>query len=453
MKYSILILILFIHTASASIQSDLLKAYESLGFQGNVGSADSYQDQAAGYYTGGSLYARQPVRNSQLVSMHLPNVRAGCGGIDLYLGGFSFISREEFVRLLRQIGSSSLAYAFQLGLQTVSPQIKSTLDQLQATIQDINNTNINSCEAGATLVGSVWPRTDASQNLLCKSMGTHYGQFSDWAASRQGCAQDGSDARAAYRASRHDGEFEDVRTTNINVAWRAIHKNGAIAGEDETLKHIFMSISGTLIITKEDHKVSLRYLPSKATHANFIQGLMRGGENLPTYVCRDEECLDVRERTTRIRPEDGLLYKVDHTLSQIRRKIQENQRLSEEEIGLVTSTNIPILKIILVQLAYRGGGAVINIESFSEIIAHDLLMNYLKDVIDEVENGLMGFDLDEKTRDSFRRDLNDVRRRIEGEKDTLYKKMVNTLRAIDHTLLIEKKMQHDFSRQMQGGPQ
>lgn len=451
MKRLLLILLLITNTASATIQADLLKAYESMGFQGNIGSPTAYQDQAAGYYTGGSLYARQPVRNSQLVSMHLPNVRAGCGGIDLYLGGFSFISRQEFVRLLRRIGSSSVAYAFQLGLQTVSPQIKSTLDQLQATIQDINNLNINSCEAGATLVGSVWPRTDASQNLLCKSMGTHYGQFSDWAASRQGCAQDGGDARQAYRRALADEEFQDVRTTDINVAWKAIHKNGALAGEDANLKHIFMSISGTLIITKNEHKLAIQYLPSKATNANFIQGLMQGAGNLPTYVCRDDECLQVRDRNTRIRPEDSLLYKVDATLAEVRLKVQENRVLSAEEIGLITSTNIPILKIILVQLAYRGGGAAINIESFSEIIAHDLLMNYLKEVIDEVENGLMGFDIDEKTRDSFRHDLNETRRRIEGEKDTLYKKMLNTLRAIDHTLLIEKKMQHDFGRQIQGG--
>lgn len=451
MKQLLLTLFLCINPASASIQTDLLKAYESIGFQGNIGSEASYHDQSAGYYTGGSLYARQPVRNSQLVSMHLPNVRAGCGGIDLYLGGFSFISREEFVRLLRRIGSSSVAYAFQLGLQTVSPQIKSTLDQLQATIQDINNLNINSCEAGATLVGSVWPRTDASQNLLCKSMGTHYGQFSDWAASRQGCAQDGGDARRAYRRAQQDEEFQDVRTYDINVAWKAIHKNAVLAGEDENLKQIFMSISGTLIITKANHSLSVQYLPSKATHANFIRALMQGGERLPTYTCRDDECLQVRDRTTRIRPEDGLQYKVDNALSEIRMKVKENRRLSEDEIGLITSTNIPILKIILVQLAYRGGGAVINIESFSEIIAHDLLMNYLKEVVDEVENGLMGFDIDEKTRDSFRHDLAEVRRRIEREKDTLYKKMLNTLRAIDHTLLLEKKMQHDFGRQIQGG--
>ncbi|WP_420480749.1 conjugal transfer protein TraH [Escherichia coli] len=39
----------------------------------------------AGYAYGGSLYARTQVKNIQLISMTLPDINAGCGGIDAYL--------------------------------------------------------------------------------------------------------------------------------------------------------------------------------------------------------------------------------------------------------------------------------------------------------------------------------------------------------------------------------
>src|SRR5690606_30994371 len=84
-------------------------------------------------------------------------------------------------------GSNAAGYAFNLALATVTPQIKSVLDELSAKVQEMTNQNINSCETAATLVGGVWPQTDASSQLLCNAMGKELGLASDWAQSRQKC--------------------------------------------------------------------------------------------------------------------------------------------------------------------------------------------------------------------------------------------------------------------------
>jgi conjugative transfer pilus assembly protein TraH len=76
----------------ADVNGDLNGFFGSLGYSGNVTQAQAWQGQAAGYFTGGSVYLRNPVKNVQLISMQVPSLNSGCGGIDAYLGAFSMIS-------------------------------------------------------------------------------------------------------------------------------------------------------------------------------------------------------------------------------------------------------------------------------------------------------------------------------------------------------------------------
>ncbi len=80
-----------ISSAWADVNSDLSSYFDNLGMVGNTTAPHAYQGQQAGYYSGGSLYARSSVRNVQLVDIELPSFRSGCGGIDAFAGGFSFI--------------------------------------------------------------------------------------------------------------------------------------------------------------------------------------------------------------------------------------------------------------------------------------------------------------------------------------------------------------------------
>ncbi len=54
--------------------------FNKLGFA-SIPQPGVWQGQAAGYAYGGSLYARTQVKNIQLISMTLPDINAGCGGI------------------------------------------------------------------------------------------------------------------------------------------------------------------------------------------------------------------------------------------------------------------------------------------------------------------------------------------------------------------------------------
>ncbi len=89
--------------ASADVNSDMNQFFNKLGFASNTTQPGVWQGQAAGYAYGGSLYARTQVKNIQLISMTLPDINAGCGGIDAYLGSFSFINGDQLQRFVKQI--------------------------------------------------------------------------------------------------------------------------------------------------------------------------------------------------------------------------------------------------------------------------------------------------------------------------------------------------------------
>ena len=61
-------------------------------------SPGSFEDQTRGYLTAGGMSGRVDVHNDYLMSLSLPKVKAGCGGIDMFLGGMSFLDPDYLVQ-------------------------------------------------------------------------------------------------------------------------------------------------------------------------------------------------------------------------------------------------------------------------------------------------------------------------------------------------------------------
>ncbi len=145
-------------SAAADVNGDMNNFFNKLGFASNTSQPQVWQGQAAGYASGGSLYARTQVKTIQLVSMTLPDINAGCGGIDAYLGSFSYINSEQLQRFSKQIMSNAAGYFFDLALQTTVPEIKTAKDFLQKMATDTNSMNLSSCQAAQGIVGGKFHR-------------------------------------------------------------------------------------------------------------------------------------------------------------------------------------------------------------------------------------------------------------------------------------------------------
>ncbi len=255
--------------ASADVNSDMNQFFNKLGFASNTTQPGVWQGQAAGYAYGGSLYARTRVKNIQLISMTLPDINAGCGGIDAYLGSFSFINGDQLQRFVKQIMSNAAGYFFDLALQTTVPEIKTAKDFLQKMASDINSMNLSSCQVAQGLVGGLFPQTQESQQKVCQDIGSESNIFADWAASRQGCTVGGQSSSVRDKASDKDKERV---LKNHQYHMGGAEKNRMFDGNKE-LKEFIMTLTGTLIFG-EDSEITP--LPARTTDRDILRAIMEG---------------------------------------------------------------------------------------------------------------------------------------------------------------------------------
>lgn len=406
----------------------------------NVTSGGAYKDQTAGYYTGGSLSTRNQVRNAQVATVQMPGFRAGCGGIDLWGGGFSHISADQLVAMLRNIGSSAASYAFMLAVQTVSPQIYNIMNELNALATQINQTNINSCEAAATMLGGVWPKTDQSSKHLCQAMGTNLGHFSDWSAARQGCGAKGDRGRILALKDSNPA-YKDMFTGEFNLVWKAIQAN-AFLSRDKQLAQLFMTLVGSLIVRKSGDSYEVITLPAHADREDVLASLMQGGKT-PMYDCQDEGCLQPDLKEIILSETHALLNKTHLVLESLINKIYDDTEPTQEEKDFLNSTRLPVYKMLNVTTAYRRGYAPVDVHQYADLIALDILYRYVLEVMDIVHDSvvqLRAVQVDEEHMSRFLQQLHQARERITQRRQSAYQQMDTTLSFIQATQLIEKQL-------------
>ncbi|MDF7758935.1 conjugal transfer pilus assembly protein TraH [Kosakonia cowanii] len=367
--------------AQADVNGDLNGFFGSLGYSGNVTQAQAWQGQAAGYFTGGSVYLRNPVKNVQLISMQVPSLNAGCGGIDAYLGSFSMISGEEIQRFVKQIMSNAQGYAFDLALQTMVPELKQAKDFLQKLANDVNSMNMSSCQAAQGIIGGLWPVTQVSQQKICQDIAGESNMFADWAASRQGCTVGGKSDSVTSRASDKD---KDQVLKNKNLIWDALSRN-RLFDSNRQLKELVMSAVGSIIFNKEGQVTILTPL---VDNRDLVKVLMRGG-TAKVYGCDEESvCLTPVVVSINVQEKNGLVTLVKNLMLSMQSKLVNDTPLSDQEKGFVNTTSVPVLKYLT--NAQSMGQSATYLLQVSDFIAQDLMIQYLQELVKQASLSMAG---------------------------------------------------------------
>ncbi|MBP9777644.1 MAG: conjugal transfer protein TraH [Rickettsiaceae bacterium] len=445
-----LALLSIISTSSyAGIQNDLQKAFDAMDFNANVSSA--YNAQSAGHYSGGSIYARSAIRNQQMAYVNLPKVSAGCGGIDMYAGGFSFITANEAKTLAKNIMSDSVSYGFQLALETVSPLISNTMKDLSRKITDFTNRSINSCEAAVGLVGSVFPKTDEAQRNVCQSVSnTDKGLFADYAKARMECNNTDGRTKAFDRLKNEPG-YENQLLGSMNFAWKAI-KSNPLFKDDNDLAELMMSLSGTVIYNEAGnaHKgTNKQHYPSLAVNNDFLNTLMHGGD-LKVYDCagsyEENGCLNPAKEKKKIviSKDKAFVSMVSTRLNSIADKIRETrqkrQRLTDAELKFIQSTSLPVYKMLNVQSAFSKGISTLDVTTYSEVIATDMLYVYLEESLQEILSKAKTLQLPEAEYKEFISSIEAAKQNVRNRKLDSFEQRTLTTQMIEQTMLIEQRL-------------
>ena len=400
----------------------------------NKNKAAHLKNQLGGHFSLGSSSRRNKVQRAQIISMQMPHINADCGGIDIFLGGFSYINEQQLIDLLKNIGSAAKSYAFMLALETVSPQIASNIKYLQELAQKVNLANINSCEAAAALVGSVAPRASRISENTCKLMSANRGHMTDFVVSRKGCGEQGSQRERSKDIIRD--QLGDVVGEETNIAWHVMKKH---EGWTKELKETVMSVTGT-VITKADGEV-VSHEPL-ALDDDFFTAFAEGGLTT-VYQCNDSRCLTVSKITRLINPDENHAAKVRELLVSIEDKIYSDTPLSEAEKTLIEDCQVPILKIINIMSAYHRGDAPINIQSYADIIAHDLLNKHIKDlvaIVYHLATNMRGVQLNDESLRRYLKQVRAVQQKLENREIETHNNIDQIFKIIEKTQVLEKSI-------------
>ena len=438
-------------TAFASVNSDLNNFFNDLGFSDNTTAPNAYAGQEAGYYSGGSLFARDSVRDVQIAQVQLPGFRSGCGGIDLFTGGFSFINSQQLVNLMENIINNSMGYAFNLALESTTPEIANVMKYINTIANTINNANINSCETAAGLVGTVWPKTHEAQQQVCEDIGNTKGLFTDWAAARQQCST-GGDMTQTLNKAQNDPNYQSMLLTSGNIAWKALQKNSFLSSDPE-LAELLMSLSGTLILqggSSDDASHQFKVLASLSSDNQLLKALLHGG-TAKVYVCDStnaEGCLNPTIQTLNISPDSGLQTQVSKLLQDMTNKILTDTALTQAEMGLLQTTRIPLYKMLNVESAFIGDKKVLDIVSFADVIATDILFQYLDENLSVVHTSVNSLQYPESIMEPFEQGISQARAGVLSAQRNATSQISLAAQLINQTQTIEQMLAGELSSQM-----
>lgn len=117
-----------------------------------VDSPSSYDSQRRNFYSVGGIRARVDTSNDYLATVSLPRLKAGCGGIDLFMGGFAFLDEDYLVEKFQNMIQAAPAIAFNMALSTMSDKLANHVGKLEATTNWLNQLQLDDCAMSKTVI-------------------------------------------------------------------------------------------------------------------------------------------------------------------------------------------------------------------------------------------------------------------------------------------------------------
>lgn len=422
----------------ASTSNNISNYFDSVGMNTAVTSPSSYKGQSASYYNGGSLTMKSSVSTIQPVKIQLPSISAGCGGIDFFAGGFSFINSEKLQKFAEDVASNSQGLIADLAIQTLTPQLHSVITKIQDWAQKLNNMNLNSCEVATMGLDSIkeWSGIATTNQKACEDyyVSSGRGNISD---AKEKCA---SDANSVLDDMKKNDKDNPV-LYDENIVWEQLLKFTELANDNE-LAELFMSITGTVIYTEDEMSTK----DSKLLSDSDIIGALLYGGKYPVWDCSDTLlCLNPSESEKTLDAKDALVALTKEKLISIYQKVQNDLALENSDKSFLEITSIPVMRMFISSLE---AGEILNsdLTNYSVIIASNIVQKYLTKILSTVNtavNSRRG--LPEADANKIRQAINLGYAKIENIPNDAYKKLNTRNELIKFRKNIDKKVRHEMN--------
>jgi conjugative transfer pilus assembly protein TraH len=441
-------------TAQANVGSSMDRFMDDIGAAANVTGPSAFEGQSAGYYSMGNVWTRFPQRTTNLANLQLPSARAGCGGIDIFAGSFSFINASEMVAMLKAVANNAVGFAFSLAIDTVCPECNKIMQEFSQKAQLMNNLSINSCEMAQGLVGGVWPQGDLADKAICEAIGNASGIFTDYAAAKHGCGTRGQ------RASTTEGGGEEFADVNPglprNYTWHVLKQSAFFnpgGTFDRELAEYAMTLIGTVIYIPPADDDPGRFVPFAGdASSTLVTALLDGTQNQSVQVFRCDEpdlCLNPTFAQLSLASDKAIRPRVAALIGNMVDAIRTDTAIGDTEKELLQVASLPLYKILTVQAAFGRGMPTDDRATLAEVASIDLLHAILERIVSEAGRSMASFiAADEAKLALWRAQVAEVRGALAQRQATGQARITAIVQIIEKTAMIENMLAASMSPSM-----
>lgn len=419
----------------------------------NTSSESSFRTSTRKGYTGGGASIRFSQKRYSLVRASAPSFNAGCHGIDLHLGGFSFINTDEITKMLNQVLNGALAVAFDMAITALCPPCAAAMEWAEGIARKAASMAVDTCEASRALVANTKQAIEDPKNIgqqaACSSIGMAAGKYTGWYESKREACDD--DAAASLQdtinSSGNDGDKESNAGTVGNETWIALQAVGLApkqgSSPNKELKpyaELILSWVGTSIAGASDATRNGRW-PALIRNADDVMAIFMcgtgtssgsytgrvadlmdsadtfcesrigaGGNTMEVYSCPDDDCQKMKPVTvdTKTGLGKGFLYIVIEELGKAIDNVANDQPLTDTQKGIISQAPFPLYRAINVA-AISPDLAESIVMNHAQALSYMIGLEYLKDLFRQSSQSSVASELSPELMTAIYDSLSDLR--------------------------------------------
>ena len=335
-----------------------------------------FEGQKRGYFNAGSYQARYRNTTENVFSLQKPRLKSGCGGVDLFMGGFSFMDPEYLMQKLQRAMQAAPAIAFDLALKEIMPEVSATLATFEGIINKLNSLQLSECGIAKGVANAMMGDFD-----LASSGFNEVTSLFD------------SEASINNSSSKNTVNSQELQKNNDNKPTQE-QKEG-VEGCSTEFKNVFAKDGSVL-----EHIAENRGMEA---YAGFMRAYL--GDVIIKYTdkqytnkrinkCPDVNVVDVEgiiDGNAQIRPivgdcanggDKSLELIVEENLTAITNKIKNRIAFNAIEENFLNSVPFDNLNTIKQHIARGSENYYIN--QFKNLIAREMAFAMVDDIVDKI---------------------------------------------------------------------
>ncbi|MBQ4839849.1 conjugal transfer protein TraH [Pseudoalteromonas luteoviolacea] len=115
----------------------------------------TFKNQQRGFYSLGGMQGRINTTVENPISVQLPKLSGGCGGVNLFYGGISLMDEEYLVQKLENSMQAAPAIAFDMAVKTVTKEFSESLAKFEQITNALNGLQLDDCAIAKSAVTTV----------------------------------------------------------------------------------------------------------------------------------------------------------------------------------------------------------------------------------------------------------------------------------------------------------